>query len=150
MSLKIVRTNATEPDFISLVSQLDAYLTVVDGDDHDFYHQYNGIENLKNVVVAYIDNMPIACGALKEFNSSTVEIKRMFVSPHHRGKGIAQLVLSEIESWASAMGYQKLILETGKRQLEAVAFYQKCNYQIISNFGQYIGIDNSLCFEKRI
>jgi len=146
--VKLIKTDSENPDFIVLVRQLDAYLAVTDGDEHGFYDQFNKIQNLKHVVVAYEHDMPVGCGAIKEFATDTMEVKRMFVRPEKRGKGIAGIILAELESWAFEMGYSKCVLETGKRQVEAVALYTKNGYRIIPNYGQYIGMDNSLCFEK--
>ena len=133
-----------------LVNQLDASLKITDGDEHDFYNQFNSIDALKHIVVAYLENQPIGCGAFKAFNKNSVEIKRMFTSPETRGKGIATLILKELENWASELDYSICVLETGIRQTEAVALYRKNSYKIISNYGQYEGIENSLCFEKNI
>lgn len=150
MNFKIKRTNSEEPDFSTLVKELDVYLKTVDGDDHEFYHQYNNIDVLNNVVVAYVDEIPVACGSIKKYNATTVEIKRMYVKPNSRGKGLAKRVLKELEIWAKELGCQKIILETGKKQVEAVAFYKKCAYHSIPNYGQYKDIENSLCFEKLV
>lgn len=145
---KLLRTDSSNPDFVALVKQLDAYLKIIDGDDHDFYHQFNSIENLKHVVVAYLEKKPIACGAFKAFDQESVEIKRMFTLPYTRGKGLATNVLTELETWAKELGHTATILETGKRQVEAVQFYKKNNYHDIPKFGQYKDVDNSLCFKK--
>ena len=75
----MLRTDSENTDFVELIKQLDQYLKVVDGDDHEFYNQYNSIEALNNIVVCYLDNKPIGCGAFKEFESASVELKRMFV-----------------------------------------------------------------------
>lgn len=148
--MKTVRTNSENPDFINLVKQLDNYLKITDGDEHDFYNQFNTIDVLQNVVVFYADTEPVGCGAFKEFNTSSVEIKRMYVASEHRNQGIAKKVLEELENWAKEIGYKKCILETGKRQIEAVQFYDKCNYKVIPNYGQYAAMKNSICFEKTI
>ena len=95
-----------------------------------------------------MDDVPVGCGAIKEFATDMMEVKRMFVKQEYRGKGIAGKILAELETWAFEMGYSKCVLETGKRQVEAVALYMKSGYRIIPNYGQYIGMDNSLCFEK--
>jgi GNAT superfamily N-acetyltransferase len=79
-----------------------------------------------------------------------MEVKRMFVVLNHRGKGFAQRILTELEQWAIQLSYKKCVLETGKKQPEAIALYQKCGYTQIENYGQYAGIENSLCFEKTI
>ena len=147
-NFKIVRTDSQNPEFIKLVNQLDTYLAVTDGEEHGFYDQFNKIQNLKQVVVAYEHDMPVGCGAIKEFASDAMEVKRMFVRPESRGKGIAGKILAELETWAFEMGYSKCVLETGKRQAEAVALYMKSGYRMIPNYGQYIGMENSICFEK--
>lgn len=148
--ITLKRTNSSNKEFVCLVEQLDAYLRITDGDEHDFYNQYNAIENLKQVVIAYINNKPVGCGAFKFFEKNSVEIKRMFTSEKHRGKGIASLILNKLEKWASELNYDSCILETGIRQIEAVEFYKKNGYTIISNYGQYKGVENSICFEKNI
>jgi GNAT superfamily N-acetyltransferase len=142
------RTNALNPDFIKLNAQLDAELAIRDGEDHPFYAQYNTIEDIKYVVLAYENNIPVGCGAIKQYDSGTMEIKRMFVPTQLRGKGIATKVLFELEKWSADLGFENCILETGYKQPEAIALYKKCGYQVIPNFGQYKGVENSVCFEK--
>lgn len=146
--MKLVRTNSNNEDFIALVKKLDAYLKITDGDEHDFYNQFNNIDVLKHVVIYYEDELPIACGAIKKFDETAVEVKRMYVEASYRNKGIAGKILKELEVWAKELGYKKCVLETGKRQVEAVQFYHKNNYNVILNYGQYKGIQNSVCFEK--
>ncbi len=147
---KIIRTDSTHPDFISLVKLLDADLAHRDGKEHSFYAQYNKIDMIKHTVVAYEDEKPVGCGALKEFAPDTMEVKRMYTLPEYRGKGIAKKILAELERWADEMSYAKCILETGKRQPEAIALYTKNGYKPIPNYGQYAGVENSVCFEKRL
>jgi len=149
-SIKLVRTDSTDPDFIRLVKELDAELAIRNGTDHAFYSQYNTLDAIKHVVIAYEADAPVSCGAIKEFNTHSMEVKRMFTRPKSRGKGIALLILAELEKWAAEMGYEKCVLETGKKQPEAIRLYQKRGYQVIPNYGQYIGIENSVCFEKAI
>ena len=148
--LQLIRTNSNNKDFIQLVNQLDKELTIRDGDEHDFYDQFNKIDNIKYVVVAYENEKPVSCGAIKEFDVLTMEVKRMFTQEDARGKGIASKVLDELEKWAAELGYKKCILETGVRQPEAIQLYTKNGYQLIENYGQYKGIENSRCFEKHI
>jgi GNAT superfamily N-acetyltransferase len=148
--IRLVRTNSKDADFRLLVKQLDAELKITDGDEHEFYNQFNSIEEIKHAVVAYMENKPVGCGAFKEFNIDTVEIKRMFSLAETRGKGIATLILKELENWATQLGYASCILETGIRQKEAIALYKKNLYNLTLNYGQYAGVKNSLCFEKQI
>lgn len=148
--IKVIRTDSDNPDFVELVKYLDADLAEKDGSDHSFYAQFNKIDTLKNVVVVYENDTPISCGAIKEYSPDTMEVKRMFTLPGSRGKGIATKVLTELEIWATELHYERCILETGKRQPEAIALYKKNGYKLIANYGQYSGIENSLCFEKEM
>ncbi|NJB70317.1 GNAT superfamily N-acetyltransferase [Saonia flava] len=146
--IRLLRTNSSNQDFIDLVNMLDADLAIRDGEDHDFYHQFNSIDQIKYAVTAYENDIAVGCGAIKDYDSKAMEVKRMFVLPESRGKGIASLLLRELENWASELGYQKCILETGKKQPEAIALYIKKGYVVIPNYGQYAEIENSVCFEK--
>ena len=150
MNLKIIRTNSENPDFINLVKKLDAYLKITDGDEHDYYNQFNNIDVLQHVIVIYNENVPVGCGAIKKFDNVAMEIKRMYVSEGFRGKGFAQKIVKELEIWAKELSYKKCVLETGKRQVEAVKFYHKCKYTVIPNYGQYKEMENSVCFEKQL
>lgn len=146
--ISIKRTYSQNPDFIQLNNLLDAELVILDGDDHPFYAQYNKIDLINYVVLAYDNETAVGCGAIKEYQSDIMEIKRMFVPQQNRGKGIATFVLTELEKWAFELGYWKCILETGYKQSEAIFLYRKCGYQVIPNYGQYEGVTNSVCFEK--
>jgi putative acetyltransferase len=150
MTTTLKRTTSENLDFQNLVRLLDADLKLRDGEDHAFYSQFNKIDKIKNAVVCYADDLPVGCGAFKEYDTITVEIKRMFVEPGFRGKGIAGSILKELELWAAEINYSTAVLETGKRQPEAIALYQKAGYTIIPNFGQYENIENSVCMKKEI
>jgi len=146
--IRIVRTSSENKDFTDLVKLLDADLAERDGDDHAFYHQFNKIDVIKHAVVLYDNQKPLGCGAIKELDSTAMEVKRMYTSPESRGKGIATKILLELEKWTNELSYEKCVLETGKRQPEAIQLYTKSGYKMIPNYGQYVGIENSVCFEK--
>lgn len=148
--ISLVRTDSENKDFRTLVKQLDAFLAVTDGEDHDFYNQYNKLDLIKHVVLIYVNNEPLACGAIKQYDTTTMEIKRMFTSEKARGKGLASQILKALEIWAKELSFNRCILETGIRQVEAVHLYKKNNYKIIENYGQYSGLEESICFEKQI
>ena len=148
--LRLIRTTSESPDFQQLVQLLDRDLAQRDGDEHGFYAQYNKIALIKHAVVAYADDEPVGCGAFKEYAPDSVEIKRMFVQPTHRQRGVARTVLAELETWATELGYANCVLETGKRQPEAIALYERSGYELTPNYGQYIGIDNSVCLRKTL
>jgi len=145
-----VRTNSNNTDFQKLVSELDADLRIRDGDDHAFYAQFNKIDMIKYAVVAYDDDMPVGCGAIKEFSTDSMEVKRMYVLPNRRGEGIASIILHELEQWTIELNHHKCLLETGMKQPEAIALYKKNGYSVIPNFGQYENVENSVCFEKQL
>lgn len=148
--LQLARTTSENPDFRTLVQLLDQDLAERDGAEHAFYAQFNKIAALNHVAVAYLDGHPAGCGAFKEFGPGLVEIKRMFVQPAHRGQGIAQAILAELECWAHELGYAGCVLETGQKQPEAIRLYQKSGYALIPNYGQYVGVANSVCLQKAL
>lgn len=148
--LPFVRTNSSDADFIQLVQMLDADLAVRDGAEHAFYAQFNKVHMIQHVVIAYENNLAVGCGAFKPFDSGSVEIKRMYVLPAHRNKGIAVAVLLQLEQWAKEEGYSVAVLETGKKQPEAIRLYEKCGYSRIPNYGQYAGVENSVCMKKEL
>ncbi|MDR7209945.1 GNAT family N-acetyltransferase [Flavobacterium piscis] len=144
------RTNSDDIDFINLVVLLDRDLAIRDGEDHAFYNQYNKTDKIKNVIVFYENDVAAGCGAFREKESDTVEIKRMFVHPDYRKKGIASQVLAKLEIWAAENKYTCTILETGKKQPEAINLYQKSGYTIIPNYPPYEQMDNSVCMKKTL
>jgi len=148
--LTVKRTDSENLDFIYLVKHLDADLAERDGSEHAFYAQFNKIDKIRCVVLVYEEEKPIGCGAIKEYQPGIMEVKRMYTLPGHRGKGIASRVLNELERWSAELGYATCILETGKKQPEAIALYKKNGYQIIPNYGQYAEVEDSICFEKRV
>jgi len=145
-----LRTDAQHSDFTKLVELLDKELAEVDGEENAFYAQYNGLDQIKNAIVLYETGVPVACGAIKEYDKETMEVKRMYTSADSRGKGHATKVLLELESWAKELGYKKCVLETGLRQPDAIRLYEKNDYHLIPNYGQYIGVENSRCFQKEL
>lgn len=150
MNIKLIRTDAKNKDFAKLVAALDAFLKISDGEDHTFYNQFNSINELEQVVLAYVDGNPLGCGALKAYGDDMVEVKRMYVHESARGQGIASKVLVELEQWAKELKYQACILETGVIQVAAVGLYKKGGYQVIPNYGQYEKVGASVCMKKEI
>ncbi len=150
IKMLIKRTHSKNLNFINLVQSLDKELALADGSEHSFYSQFNKIDQLNNVVLISAHSLAIACGAIKVMNDTSVEIKRMYVRPEFRNKGLASKVLAELEKWVKELGYKRCVLETGKRQVGATELYLKNGYKIIPNYGQYSGIENSVCFEKML
>jgi putative acetyltransferase len=148
--IKLIRTDSSNKDFVELVNLLDKELQIRDGDEHTFYARYNKIDKIKNVVVAYYNDVAVGCGAIKEYEPGTMEVKRMFVKDEYRSNGIATKVLIELENWTRELDCSKCILETGVAQPEAIHLYKKNNYIVIPNYGQYAGVEKSVCMEKDI
>jgi putative acetyltransferase len=148
--MEIIRTDATHQDFIHLVTQLDRMLAIINGDDHTFYRQFNTLSAIKNVVVLYDESEAISCGAFKEIDESTCEIKRMFTIPSHRGKGYAGHIVDALEFWARELGYRTVILETSVKLESAIQLYLKKGYARTPNYGQYADAADSICFIKNI
>ncbi|MCL9804876.1 GNAT family N-acetyltransferase [Flavobacterium amniphilum] len=145
--MKLIRTTSDNPDFKTLSALFDEYLVDIDGEEREFFAFYNNVQ-LDHVLVVYENEEAVGCGAFKKFNDSTAEIKRMFVHPDQRGKGIARLILEELENWAKDFGYHNYILETSPKLESAIALYKKTGYHLIPNYGQYIGVENSICMKK--
>lgn len=148
--LTTIRTNSTHPGFRTLVGLLDAELSVKNGENDAFFSAFNKIDMIDHAVVALQDDEPVACGAIKPYDEESAEVKRMYVKTDLRGKGIASVVLKELESWAAELGFTACILETGTFMPDAVALYNKNGYTVIPNYGQYVGVDISVCMKKII
>jgi GNAT superfamily N-acetyltransferase len=145
-----IRTNSDNADFRELVVLLDEELQIRDGDEHSFYAQFNKVDKIRHVVVAYENEKAVGCGALKKYSEGAAEIKRMFVRPKIRGRGIAGKILTELETWAKELNFSECVLETGLKQPEAVRLYKKSGYEITPNYGQHVGVENSVCMKKFI
>lgn len=148
--ISLVKTTSEDKNFQSLVHHLDEYLAIINGDNNPFFTEFNQINRLKYVIVAYKNDQPIGCGAIKEYDTNIMEVKRMYVDQNERGNGVASEILGALEMWAKELGYQKCILETSKTMKEAVNLYLKNKYQIIPNYGPYLNVESSVCFEKNI
>ena len=105
--IEIISVTAEDERLVRLIAQLDAYLGVVDGDDHAFYDQFNSVSTMDHCVIALHNTTPVGCGAIKRYDERTIEIKRMFTLPDQRGKGIASKILQELEKWTKEQGYTR-------------------------------------------
>lgn len=146
--LHFTRTNSQNKDFKFLVEKLDAELKILDGDEHLFYALLNKTDDIKHVVLAFENELCVGCGAIREYEKNGMEVKRMYVLPTHRNKGIASEVLKELEVWAKELKYDFLVLETGIKQPAAMHLYEISGFEIIPNYGKYEGMENSVCYKK--
>lgn len=150
-------TIAAEPfdsaDARRLVAALDAHLAGLYPPDQRFgqnlrpEHLAPGIGMF---VMARADGLAIGCGAVRRLAETTAEVKRMYVEPDIRGRGVAKEILDHLEAAARALGAHRLVLETGIYQTEAVRLYRQAGFTAIDCFGEYADVPTSLCFEKPI
>ena len=96
------------------------------------------------------DGRALGCGSLRSLGEPVVEIKRMYVRPEARGRGVGVLILAELEREAGARGFKVVRLETGPLQPEAIGLYARAGYREIPCFGSYSGAPASRCFERRL
>lgn len=144
------RTTSNDKDFQSLIKQLDHELWNELQEDQATYDQYNKVPDLNTVVLVYVNDQPAASGCFKKYNTDTVEVKRMFVVKEHRGKGLSKTILAELEAWAAEEGFKYAILETSIHFIPATTLYKKSGYQIIPNYDQYEGLEESVCMQKEL
>jgi GNAT superfamily N-acetyltransferase len=146
----IKRITNTHRDFLTLTRELDGELKGIYGSLQAVYDQHNVLDPIDTAIVGYENAEPMACGCFKTIDTERVEIKRLYVKPNFRRKGFSSEVLQALEAWAAELGYAAALLETGKKQPEAIGLYRKFGYQTIANYGPYIGIENSLCMQKHL
>jgi putative acetyltransferase len=137
---------------LSLIAQLTSELSVRYGDDGgaDAFKPDDVLVPGGAFLVARVARQPVGCGAIRPLDSGVGEVKRMFVKPEARGKGIARRMLIELESAARRLGYNSLRLETGLMQPEAISLYESAGYRRVACYGQYVDNPMSVCFEKTL
>lgn len=101
-------------------------------------------------VVAYDGDEPIGSGGLRALDGTHGEIKRMYVVPARRGTGVSTALLRKLEELARGLGWDRLVLETGIRQPDAMRLYEREGYVSIPAFGYYADDPYSRCYEKQL
>ncbi len=136
------------PDFRLLIEELDKEFWVRYPDTQQNFDPFNKVDQTCRVVLVYDQETAVGCGCFRSKPNQTVEVKRMYVRPNWRNRGIAKKVLLELELQAIQEGFNRSILETGVKQPEAIQAYLKSGYQIIPNFPPYETVKESICMEK--
>ena len=143
------RTAASNSYFKALVVDLDKELWVRYPDIQQNFAPYNYVDESFRVILVHEDEVPIGCGCFRPMKEKDVaEIKRMYVAPSFRSKGVGKMILQKLEQWAKEEKFVQAKLETGIRQPEAIAAYEKSGYVRIPNFEPYIGVKESICMMK--
>ncbi len=141
-----------DPDATALRTAQQAELRARYGDD-DIGHAMTG-DSIVAMVVLRVDGEAVACGSLRdasdELGPGTGELKRMYVRPEHRGRGLSPRVLTALEDEAAGRGLDRLVLETGVLQPEAIGLYLAACYRPVENYGEYVGVVDSRCFAKHL
>ena len=141
-----------DADVVALVAEVQAYYVEIYGGEDATPMTPEEFEAPEGTfVVADVDGEPVACGAFRRHegaNGVVAEIKRMYVRPAHRHRGVARAVLVDLEVRARAAGYARVVLETGERQPAAIAFYTGAGYTEIEPYGFYHCSPLSRCFGK--
>ena len=148
MDLEILETDSKNNDFIELIKLLDQDLCERYGELQKQYDKHNKVDYINNVIIIYKAKVPVACGAFKQYDESSVEIKRVFVRKENRRQGLSKQIIKELEQLARAKDYKYAVLETGIKQNEAINLYKNAGYEIIQNYGPYAGNTNSICMRK--
>lgn len=148
MIIKIAKHD--DKDLRELINELDEGLKITDGDEHDFYHQFNGLNELEKIYVGYVEGVQISCGGFKILEDGRAELKRMYVRPQYRGNRYAESLLKYIENEVRSAGVFNIVLETGIRQESALKLYKRNAYIEIDKYGQYKGKALSICLGKSL
>lgn len=154
MNLTLTPTDPTSADATLLIQHLSAELGSRYGDDGAGAFSVEDVQAPRSVfIIVYVDGQPVGCGALKPFSPDTpniAEVKRMFVEPNMRGRGLSRQILAKLENVALENEYDRIRLETGRKQIEAIGLYESAGYHQIPCYGQYAHRSLSVCFEKKI
>mgnify|MGYP001087558861 CR=1 FL=1 len=155
--MEIRRRAYDHPDVVALVERVqDFYVERYGGRDDDPTDAADFEPSCGAFFVGYVDEVPVATGGWRMVGehrlgtSGTAEIKRMYVVPELQRRGLARVMLAHLESTAGAAGVEALILSTGSRQPEAIAFYEAFGYEPIDGFGHYAGGELNRCLGKRL
>lgn len=148
--VEILRTNSDNPVFRKLVEELDRDLYGINGEEQGEYDKHNVIDYLDTVVICYKDSKPVGCGAFKELNRDSIELKRIYVNSNYRGKGLSKGIVRELQDWGREQGYTRGVLETGKLQYAAIGLYKSLGFSVIDNYEPYIGLSNSVCMSRTL
>ncbi len=148
MELRFV--SPSSKDYAMLAKKLDDYYISLVGDVHLRYAKMNDPRNMACIVVAYEGNTPMGCGCWKAVDEETAEVKRIYVEPQFRRRGVASAIIDLLESHILASGYGKILLETARTTGDSKALYLSLGYKEIPYYGSPAGAENCRCFLKEV
>ena len=151
-AIEITEAPADSPDAVELIGELDVHLM-----GHPYppqsRHAYSVEKLLREGVIFFVTRYEgelAGCGGIKMFGTDYGEVKRMFVRPVFRGKGLGQAMLDHLADYARARETNLLRLETGIYQVEAIGLYERFGFQRRAPFGEYVEDPLSVYLEKNI
>ena len=150
--MRLIYTDGSNADFIQLCHELDDFLNELVGgeENRSQYIPYNQLNDIRDVLVAYEQDIPVGCASFKRYDANCAEVKRVFVRQQYRGRGIAKQLMARLEDVAKNKGYTTLVLESGEPLAAAMKLYRAIGYQVIANYGPYRDMPESICMEKKL
>jgi putative acetyltransferase len=147
--IKITRTDTLDSKIKELIKELDEELRGHYGDAQDSYTPHNDVSKGFSAILIEQNEEPIGCGAFKQYNETSGELKRIFIKHKARGQGISKVLVKALEEWMLEKNLSIAVLETGNKQIEALGLYEKLGYQRMPNYGVYVGMEaTSICMKK--
>jgi putative acetyltransferase len=153
MRMTIAPEPFDSPDARRLITALDAHLASRYEPEQRFGPNLKPAQlaaGLGTFLVARVGGRAVGCGAVRLLDPATVEVKRMYVEPEQRGRGVAKEILTHLEAAGRELGARRSVLETGVYQDEAIGLYRRAGYREVDCWGEYASSPTSVCFEKSL
>ena len=141
-------TDEKDERFLKLVCELDRGYYDLIGDELSKYDSYNEFNDPHVVILALDNDIEVACASYRTFDDDSVEFKRVYVKKEYRKRGIAYNIITELEKIVIENRFRYSYIVTGKNNNAAIKLYEKLNYKLIDNFGQFINDDEVICMKK--
>ena len=145
-------TDGSHPAFRHFYAVTEAYYSRIVGgkENRAEFTPFNASAEIPVVLLAFMEGQPVACAGLKRYSDLDAEVKRLWVEPAFRGRGIASALMDQIEEKARSLGYRRVILQTRPIMTDAVALYTKRDYVSIPNYPPYNKLPEAVCYAKSL
>lgn len=151
MSITIKKVATNCQDLHVLVTELDRFFIEEWGNEvAQGYQKHHHLTEMSTAIICYDEDRAVGCGCWKLLENKTPEIKRMYVKKEYRGQKIATKILNALEIDLTKQGFSHVVLETGAEMTAAIRFYDTNGYQIVPNYGEFIGDERCICLEKKL